>query len=430
LIKLIRFRFRSGNVELHRTLSLFDAYAIGLGAIIGAGIFVVTGVAASMAGPALMVSLIIGAVVSAFTALSFAELAMRIPKEGGGYEFAHELVSPFGGFVSGWMWLFSNILSGTAVAIGFASYLAVFVPIPVNVMAAVACLGVMAINLWGIKESTTFNDLLVVFKIGVLLIFVAFGLFLIHPENYVPFAPNGSWGVMQGAAIIFFAYAGFGRIAMISEEVIDPRRTVPKAIFLALITSTIIYMLVAGVSIGMIGSDALAGSASPLSKAASLVSPTLSKLIGLAAIAATLSVLLTTLLGISRVSFAMSRNRDLPQALMRIHPKTKTPVVAIVLFGGLMAVFCLFSNVLFAAALSNFGSLVYYILVNASAMRMPRPTYSRIFPVLGLVSCLILMLFLGLNAWLFGILGLILVVVLFLSRRWWAPVRNEMELNR
>jgi basic amino acid/polyamine antiporter, APA family len=411
-------------MELRRALTLFDAFAIGLGAIIGAGIFVVTGVAANMAGPALMLSLVIGAVVSAFTALSFAELAMRIPKEGGGYEFAHQLVSPFGGFVSGWMWLMSNVLSGTAVAIGFASYLAVFIPLPVNIVAAAACLGVMAVNLWGIKESTTLNDLLVVFKVGVLMVFVAIGVMLVHPENFVPFAPNGYWGVMQGAAIIFFAYSGFGRIAMVSEEVIDPKRTVPKAIFLALITSTIIYMLVAGVSVGMIGYQGLAGSASPLSTAAALESPLLSKFVGIAAIAATLSVLLTTLLGMSRLSFAMSRNGDLPKALTKLNPRTRTPVVAIVLFGGLMAIFCLFSNILFAAALSNFGSLLYYALVNASAMKMPRPSYPRVIPVLGLVSCLALMLFLGLDAWLFGALGLVVVVVLFLTRnRWVSPAK-------
>lgn len=409
-------------MELRRSLGLFDAFAIGLGAIVGAGIFVVTGVAANLAGPALLLSLVIGAVVSGFTAMSFAELAMRIPKEGGGYEFAHQLVSPFGGFVSGWMWLISNVLSGTAVAIGFASYLAVFIPLPVNLVAAAACLGVMAINLWGIKESTTLNDLLVVFKVGVLMVFVAIGVVLVHPENFVPFSPNGSWGVMQGAAIIFFAYSGFGRIAMVSEEVIDPKKTVPRAIFLALAVSTIIYILVAGVSVGMIGYEGLAGSASPLSTAASLESPLLSEFIGLAAIAATLSVLLTTLLGMSRLSFAMSRNGDLPKSLTKLHPKTKTPVVAIVLFGGLMAIFCLFSSVLLAAALSNFGSLLYYALVNASALKMPRPSYPRLIPILGLISCLVLMLFLGLDAWLFGIVALLLVVVLFLGRRRWASV--------
>jgi basic amino acid/polyamine antiporter, APA family len=406
-------------VELHRSLGLFDAYAIGLGAIVGAGIFVVTGVAASLAGPALLISLVIGAVVSGFTALSFAELAMRIPKEGGGYEFAHELVSPLGGFVSGWMWLISNVLSGTAVAIGFASYLAVFIPLPVNLVAAAACVGVTAINLWGIRESTSLNDLLVIFKVGVLLLFAAVGVLLVHPENFVPLAPNGTWGIMQGAAIIFFAYSGFGRIAMVSEEVVDPKRTVPKAIFLALITSTIIYMLVAGVSIGMIGYEGIANSASPLSTAASLESPLLSKLIGLAAIAATLSVLLTTLLGMSRLSFAMARNSDLPKSLMRLNPRTRTPVIAIVLFGGMMAILCLFSSVLFAAALSNFGSLLYYALVNVSALKMPRPTYHRIFPVLGLISCLILLLFLGSEAWAFGLVGLAIVLVLFLFRRKW-----------
>jgi len=139
-------------MELKKTFGLFDALNIGIGAIIGAGIFVVTGIAAGLACPALLLSLLIGAGISAFTALSFADLASFIPKEGGGYEFAHELVSPFAGFIAGWLWLLSNVVVGAVVSLGFVSYLAVFIPLPVNVVAGLACLAIMLINYLGGRE--------------------------------------------------------------------------------------------------------------------------------------------------------------------------------------------------------------------------------------------------------------------------------------
>lgn len=157
-------------MELKKTFGLFDALAIGIGAIIGAGIFVVTGVAAGLAGPALLLSLIISASISAFTALSFAELAAFIPKEGGVYEFAHELISPFAGFIAGWLWLLANVVVGAVVALGFASYLALFIPFPINinVVAAGACLAITLINYLGAWESGLVNDILVVIKILIL----------------------------------------------------------------------------------------------------------------------------------------------------------------------------------------------------------------------------------------------------------------------
>ncbi|MDD1743497.1 MAG: amino acid permease, partial [Methanomassiliicoccales archaeon] len=158
-------------MELKRSLGLFDAFTIGLGAIIGAGIFVVAGVAAGLAGPSLLLSLLIAFLVSAFTAVSFVHLASFIPREGGGYEYAHEMISPFGGFISGWMWLLSNVVTGAAVAIGFGSYLAVLIPLPVNLIAALACVGITAINYWGISESARLNNILVVFKLFVLFLF-------------------------------------------------------------------------------------------------------------------------------------------------------------------------------------------------------------------------------------------------------------------
>ena len=397
-------------VELRRSLGLFDAFAIGVGAIVGAGIFVVIGVSASLSGPALLVSLLIGALVSALTAMSFAELATRIPKEGGGYEFAHELVSPLGGFVSGWMWLISNIASGAAVAIGLAGYLALFIPLPINALAALACIGVTGLNLWGLKGSARFNDALVMFKVGVLVLFVVSGLFLIDLGNFSPFAPNGALGVMEGAALIFFAFSGFGRVAMLSEEVKDPQRTVPKAILLSLVASTVIYLLVAATAIGLIGTDALGASDSPLTEAALVEGQFMGRLMTVAALAATLSVLLTTLLGVSRISFAMARNGDLPARLVAVHPRTGSPYIAVLAFGALMTLLSLSSSILFAAAVSNFASLIYYALVNWSAIRMKAPLYARAFPWLGLATCLFLMVFLDRNAWLLGTASLVAIL--------------------
>ncbi len=414
-------------MELKRSMGLFDAFAIGLGAIIGAGIFVVAGVAASLAGPALLLSLLIAFMVSAFTAMSFVHLANFIPKEGGGYEYAHELISPFGGFISGWMWLLSNVVTGAAVAIGFASYLAVLIPLPVNLIAALACLGITAINYRGITESAKMNNVLVVFKLFVLFLFVAFGIGLIQGSNFSPFSPNGAMGVMEGASVIFFAFAGFGRIAMLSEEVKDPTRTVPRAIILALLVSAVIYMLVSGVAIGMVGSPVLAGSGSPLADAAIREGSDMVTLIAFGALAATLSVLLTTLLGMSRISFAMARNGDLPAMMAKLHPKRRTPYIAIIILGGLMVGFALTTDILKAVAISNFGSLTYYMLANLAAMRMNSPLHSKVISGLGLISCAGLLIFLTLEAWLLGIAALIVggLLFYFLKRRAHPPIAAE-----
>jgi len=387
-----------------------------LGAIVGAGIFVVIGVAASLAGPALLLSLLIASIVSAFTAASFVHLARFIPREGGGYEYAHELVSPFGGFISGWMWLLSSIVTGSAVALGFAGYLAAYIPLPINLMAAIACLAITAINYMGIRESATANNILVVFKLIVLMLFVAFGLSLINGSFYLPFAPNGVMGVMEGAAVIFFAFSGFGRVAMISEEVRNPTRTVPLAIILALVVSGIIYALVAVVAMGIFGAVSLGASNSPLADAAALEGAYMSNLVAIGALAATLSVLLTTLLGVSRITFAMARNHDIPASLGKLHSTRQTPYIAILFFGLLMTAFALTTDILRAVAISNFGSLVYYIIANLAAVRIASTKRAKILPILGMASCAGLLIFLTADAWLFGICALAICTAYYLFR--------------
>ncbi len=404
-------------MELKKTLSLFDAFAIGTGAIIGAGIFVVTGIAASLAGPALLLSLLIGACIAAFTAISFSELAAFIPKEGGGYEFAHELISPFAGFITGWLWLLSNVVLGVAVSIGFASYLAHFIPLDVNLIAPLACIAVTLINYLGVRESSLINDILVVIKLLILTFFIALGIGAVKLSNFSPFMPNGATGVMQGAALIFFAYTGFARITIISEEVREPQKTIPQAIILALGISTVMYMLVSFTAVGLVGYGEIAGSGSPLADAAMSESRSAAVLISIGALVATMSVLLTTLLGLSRISFAMARNNDLPGLFTKLHPKRATPYNTILVFGIGMTVLAAFANIKQAAAVSNFAILLYYAVVNYAALKLEKSIYPRIFPAFGLITCVMLLFFLARDALIIGVFALLAGMLYYRIRK-------------
>lgn len=401
-------------VELKKTFGLFDAFNIGIGAIIGAGIFVVTGIGASLAGPALLLSLLISAGIAAFTALSFAELSVRIPKEGGGYEFAHELISPFAGFITGWLWLISNVVVGAVVSLGFAHYFALFFQIPVHITAVIACITITTVNYLGARDLEIVNNFLVVFKLFILISFIAFGIQAVNGENITSsFLPTGSIGVLKGAAFMFFAFAGFARITVIGEEVKDPKKTIPRAIILALVISTIIYLLVSYTAIGLVGYQELANSGSPLADAAHLEGNVMMLLISLGALAATLSVLLTTLLGTSRVSFAMARNHDLPQFFEKLHPRRNIPYVSILIFGTVMTLFAAFTDLTSAVAISNFVSLFYYAMANFAALKIKRPSYPRIVPIIGLFSCILLLFFLTPSAWIIGSLSILIGIVYY-----------------
>jgi len=407
---------RNAMAELKKTFGLFDAFNIGIGAIIGAGIFVVTGIGASLAGPALLISLLISAGIAAFTALSFAELSILIPKEGGGYEFAHELISPFAGFITGWLWLFSNVVVGAVVSLGFAHYFALFFPIPVHITAVIACIIITTINYLGAKELEVVNNALVVFKLFILVCFVVFGISAVNQGNITSsFLPHGSIGILQGAAFMFFAFAGFARITVIGEEVKDPKKTIPRAILLALGVSTIIYLLVSYTAIGLVGYEALANSGSPLADAAHQEGSIIVLLVSLGALAATFSVLLTTLLGTSRVSFAMARNKDLPRFFNKLHPTRNIPYVAILIFGIIMTLFAAFTDLTSAVAIANFASLFYYAVANYAALKIDKPRYPKIIPIIGLLTCILLLFFLTPAAWIIGCLSIVIGLVYYLA---------------
>jgi APA family basic amino acid/polyamine antiporter len=409
--------------QLKPTLSLFDATAISVGAIIGAGIFVVTGIAAASAGSALIVSMLIAATISIFTALSFAELTTWQPKEGSVYEYAYQLISPFTGFLTGWMWIISNTFAGAAVSIGFASYLTAVLPsLPINWIAAIICIAFTALNLYGIRESALINNILVTAKLLILAFFIILGLTHVNTANFTPFAPFEA-GVFYGAFYIFFAYGGFARVAVISEEIKDPKRNVPRAIILSLAISTIIYIIVGAVAVGLVGAQQLAQSNSPLKDAIAKTGISAAAyIVSLGGLLATASVLLTSVLGVSRMTYAMARRNDLPKALSELHRKYGTPYYSIWIIGALMTLLALFTDLTRVVAISTFAMLFYYSLANFSALQLKKEnrTYPRIVPAIGAATCiglLVFALFASFQSWIIGTVTLLVGAVYYAVRQ-------------
>jgi APA family basic amino acid/polyamine antiporter len=405
------------------SLGLFDATAISVGAIIGAGIFVVTGIVAGYAGSALVISMLIAAVISLFTALSFAELTAWQPKEGSIYEYAYQLISPFAGFLTGWMWILSNTFAGAAVSLGFARYFTVLYPIlPANCIAAILCLTFTALNFFGVRQSALINNILVTTKLLILTFFIILGLTFANPSNLIPFAPF-EVGVLYGACYIFFAYGGFARVAVIAEEVKDAKRNVPRAILLSLIISTIVYILVGIIAVGLIGAKQLSNSNSPLTEAISITgNPAAIYIITAGGLIATASVLLTSILGVSRMTYAMARRKDIPQALSRLHAKYDTPYYSIWILGILMALLVLLIDLTRVVAISTFALLFYYGLANISALRLKieKRIYPQFIPFLGAITCialLVFILFASPEAWMIGIVGLAVGAIYYVAKK-------------
>lgn len=411
------------QTTLKPSLSLLDATAISIGAIIGGGIFVVTGIAANTAGSALAVSMLIAAIVSIFTALSFAELTAWQPREGSIYEYTYQLISPFAGFLTGWMWIISNTLAGSAVSLGFAYYLSALWPVlPPNYVAALICLLFTVVNYYGVRGSAELNTMLVAAKLLILTFFIALGLLNLNAANFQPFKPLDI-GVLYGAGFFFFAYGGFARAAVISEEVKDAKRNVPRAMLLALGISTVFYLLVGTAAVGLVGPARLAGSNSPLEEAMKATGSTYATtIISVGGLLATASVLLTSILGVSRMAYAMTRRNDLPKQLGRLHPKRRTPTYATWIIGIAMALLALFADLSGIVVVSSFGLLFFYTLANVSALRLKteKRAYPRILPAVGAVTCLAMLVFLlfaSSQSWMVGTAILLMGTAYYVAKQ-------------
>jgi len=308
--------------------------------------------------------------------------------------------------------MLSNLFTGATVSLAFGHYLKTLFPIlPAHWLAALLCIAFAALNFFGIRQSARLNNMIVVAKLLILAFFVFFGLAHLKMANYVPFAPF-KVGILYSACFIFFAYGGFARVAIVADEIKDPQRNVPRAILLSLAVSTLFYISVGMVAVGLAGASALAHSPSPLTTAMNEAHhAAASSLISVGALLATASVLLTSILGVSRMAYAMAARGDLPAALSRLHPRNKTPYYSIWITAGLMTVLVLTIDLSKAVAISTFALLFYYSLANVSALRLKveKRRQARLVPILGAASCLALLLFILFAsplAWVIGCAGL------------------------
>jgi basic amino acid/polyamine antiporter, APA family len=411
--------------QLRRDLRLIDAIAIGLGAIVGAGIFVVTGVAAGVAGPAFLVGLIIAGIVATFNALSSAQLAATYPQSGGTYEYGYRVLNPWLGFSAGWMFLASKLAAGGTVALGFAGYLhALFPAIPERPAAIGAVLTLTVINYFGIHRTGKLNTLIVAISLGALTYFVISGIPVFKLTNLGPFAPFGLMGILESAALMFFAYTGYARLATLGEEVKDPKRTIPRAIVAALSIAAFLYVAVALVAVGGVGAQDLAATTSPLERAAQVFPlPGTDLVVVVGATFAMLGVLLSQVLGISRMAFAMARRNDLFPFLKHVN-SYGIPDRGVILTGLILIVVALLGTLEVIVAGAAFTILLYYSIANLAAlyMREEDRLFPRWVPMLGLVSCLLLAFTLEFNVIASG-LGLLVIGILLrmVYRRWSYP---------
>jgi APA family basic amino acid/polyamine antiporter len=391
--------------DLRPELGFWDAVAVGIAAMIGAGIFVVSGIGARVAGSAVILAFIIAGVVALFNALSSAELAAAIPREGGTYEYARRLLSPKVGFMTGWLFISSKMLESATVALAFGFYASLFLNFESRVFAVIAVLVLTVINVAGIRTSTDASKIMAIIKVGVLTVFAFLGISAVKTTSFEPFAPTGLQGVLSASAIIFFAYTGYARIATLGEEIKEPEKTIPKAILTSLIITAIVYVIVTTVGIGLVGVRQFADSDSPIATAASaLGNPVLVAMIIFGAGVATLSVLLSDLLSSSRTVFAMARNGDFPKFLSQT--RNVNPVNSVIATSAIVLILVLTGSLVQIAALTSLTILVYYSVTNISALKLQpeKKLFPKIIPIAGLASCLGLAVFLPQEQWIWTIL--------------------------
>ncbi len=398
---------KDGSKELLRVLTLKDAVGVGLGAIIGAGIFVVTGVAAGVSGPAFIVGLIIAGVIASFNGLSSAQLASVYPHSGGTYEYGYRLLNSAFGFSAGWMFLLSKLSAAGVVAIGFGSYFHQLVPVasPMTI-SIIAVLFLTIANYFGIKKAGMLNLIIVSITLLSLIYLVFSGIPAISVKNFEPFAPFGISGIAEASALLFFAFTGYARIATLAEEVRRPEKTIPRAVIITIITAIILYVAVSVVATGVIGTERMAGSRSPLQVVAeALTAPGINTVITIGASTAMLGVLLSQILGISRMVLAMGRRNDLPSFFQAIHRKYKVPHIGIIVTGIIILLLAVIGNFDFVLRAASFTILLYYSITNIAALKQPRneQIYGKAIPVLGLIGCILMSVSLPLNVILTGI---------------------------
>ncbi|MGY3203426.1 APC family permease [Streptomyces sp. TE5632] len=380
---------RSGS-ELRRTLGVGDAVVIGLGSMVGAGIFAALAPAAQAAGSGLLLGLALAAVVAYCNATSSARLAALYPASGGTYVYGRERLGEFWGCLAGWAFVVGKTASCAAMALTAGAYIW---PGQAHAVAVAAVVALTAVNYGGVQKSAWLTRVIVTVVLAVLAFVVVVSLTSGQADagRLTVGASGGVGGVLQAAGLLFFAFAGYARIATLGEEVRDPARTIPRAIPLALGIALVVYAAVAIAVLSVLGAEGLGDAGAPLAdavRAAGFVE--LTPVVRVGAAAAALGSLLALILGVSRTTLAMARDRHLPGALAAVHPRFRVPHRAELAVGVVVAVLAATVDVRGAIGFSSFGVLAYYAVANASAWTLRPGPAARVLPALGLAGCLVL----------------------------------------
>jgi APA family basic amino acid/polyamine antiporter len=440
---------------LKRSVGVLDLTALGIGAVIGTGIFVIIGEAIGTAGPSIVISFVLAGVTCLFSAFSYAELASSIPVSGSAYTYSYATLGELTAWIIGWDLILEYGVAVAAVAVGWGGYLkslldslfGISIPTSIagppgdggtfNAPAVFLVLAVAALLMYGVRESARANTVMVTLKIAILIFFVVVGVGSINGDNFSPWAPSGFNGTVDAAALIFFAYIGFDAISTSGEEAKDPSKDLPFAIIGALLICTLIYIVVAVVAVGLAPQKVLAGSDAPLAAALQSgagVGSWAADLLSLGALIAITSVTLTVLYGQTRIMFAMSRDGLVPKWVGKLSPR-RTPALITAVFGVLVAILAAFVPLSEIAKLVNIGTLFAFLLVNIGViiLRRTNPDMERgfrvpfvpVFPLIGAALCIYLMTKLEAVTWLrFGAWLAVGLVIYFVYGRTHSRLRN------
>ncbi|MCU1530723.1 MAG: family permease [Arthrobacter sp.] len=385
----------SSHPVLARRLTTFDAVIIGLGSMIGAGVFAAFTPAAQAAGSGLLIGLLVAAVVAYCNATASAQLAAQYPTSGGTYVYGRELLGPWAGFLAGWGFLIGKTASSAAMALTFAAYAA-----PAGwerPVAVTAVLLLAAVNYRGVTRTAALARIIVVAVLVALSIVVAacWGSGAADPVRLFDggLLSHGWYGVLQSAGLLFFAFAGYARIATMGEEVLNPRKTIPRAIVTALGIAVVLYVVIAVSILSVLGAEGVAATPAPLAAAVGAGSwDWAAPIVRAGAALAALGALLALIAGLGRTSLAMAREADLPRWLAAVHPRFKVPHRAELVLAGVICLIISVADLRGAIGFSSFGVLIYYLVANLAAHTQTGENrrYPKVLQLLGAVACLVL----------------------------------------
>jgi APA family basic amino acid/polyamine antiporter len=453
-----------GHKSLRRTLSAFDLTLLGIGAIIGTGIFVLTGTAAAnQAGPAIWMSYLLAGLACGFAALCYAEFASMIPIAGSAYTYAYATLGEVIAWVIGWDLILEYAVGSMTVAVGWSGYFqriltgfGLHLPLwmtaspmaaegaVLNLPAAIIVLFITALLVIGVRESARFNALMVVIKLAAVLFFIVAGFTFVKPENWSPFAPYGWSGIMAAAAVVFFAYIGFDAVSTAAEEATNPQRDLPIGIIASLVICTMLYLIVSAILSGILPVVEYKTNVqylnAPVGFALALIGQNWAAgLVSAGAVAGITSVLLVMLMSQPRIFFAMSRDQLLPPAVSKVHPRFKTPYITTMITGLVVAFCAALFPIQLLGEMTSIGTLFAFVVVCAAVMvlRIQRPEarrpfrvpFGHVIPILGVLSCLYLMLSLPAATWVrfLGWLDIGILIYWFYGRTH-SPLADRREL--